>query len=531
MSDPEVIFLSDVATGSPSRFSRYLGPYVLASRLEQEGVPTLVVDFFTDLEDPLKYIESFLSPSTKVVGLSSTFLTQASVSSVVKGRSGRSDVRKAINSSYLWFGEAEDLNQWLLSLKQIMNKRCPGAHLVLGGGRTPFILKYLNCYRPNPFRQFDYFYVGNSEKGLLDLLRGAPETKTVFDFEGCPLQVIHSQDDEGCPETIHSERTGLLWGEALPIEISRGCRFSCKFCYFEKRTSRVKDQKVLKTEMIRNYEHFGTQSYYFSDDCFNDSREKVESVCSTLSSLPFKVDFVTYARPDMSVKYPDTLEAMVEAGCAGIFWGIETFNWKAGLKAGKGMRPELIIEAFADWRRKYKEKCIFQGSFIVGLPGETPESQRQTIETVCESDFFDLVSIGPLNIIDFDPNQKNFDASLHLSEYSRNPEKYGLKKVSFDPMFWEHETMSFPEAETLSDEFIKQWYQRKWKSLLGSIWHYPPLRSLGFSKEDLIKISREPMEGWDLSIQIGQMRSAWQKKYWENLVLLNKKKESQWITL
>jgi hypothetical protein len=509
---PEVIFLNDVTVRSASRLSRYIGPYVVATELEAHGIETVVIDWFTDIPDFFAYLSQFITPNLKVIGLSSTFLTQKMTSS---GKPPRSEVGKSSMASFLWFSDEQELTDWLGRLKTALHKANPNAILVLGGARVPFIYKYHSKLQHSPFRFFDYLYSGNSASALIDWILACRNGESRKPSDA--FAVMKSAETVGCPQTDFHRRHAIAPREGLPLEVSRGCAFSCKFCYYEKRTSNVKPIESLKQELIRNYELFGTQAYHFCDDCFNDNRRKVEEVCNAILGLSFKIEWVSYARPDMSVRFPFMMELMIESGCRGIWWGIETFNHKAGLSAGKGLDPEIIIANLKDWRFKYKSDCLFQASFITGLPGETEDSQNRTIGLVVENDLFDFVSVGTLGVVEFDELLDNEMFTIDFSEYSRNPRKYGFEVISFHPHYWKHSSMDSTAADRLAQDFMRRWQLSRGNPLMTSIWSYPILKGFDFTKDEIFSMAREPSRRDSWSVDVAQRRSRWMEQYWSRL--------------
>lgn len=76
MLGADVIFLSDVQSNNGYvGGSHYIGPYALASELERNHVSTLVIDNFLRHPDFFNWFENYLDKNTKIVGISSTFLT------------------------------------------------------------------------------------------------------------------------------------------------------------------------------------------------------------------------------------------------------------------------------------------------------------------------------------------------------------------------------------------------------------------------------------------------------------------------
>src|SRR5262249_33967039 len=159
--------------------------------------------------------------------------------------------------------------------------------------------------------------------------------------------------------------------------------------------------------------------------CFNDTRDKVETVCGIIKSLPFPIEWVSYARVDVHIKHPETLDLMVESGCRGLMYGVETFNHEAAKAAGKAVPPEKVKQFFLAAREKYRGQMLLNASFIVGLPHETPASQRATTQWLLEHNVFDWVACGLLGFLHY---RKELDQSvLDYADYSRNPKRYGLE--------------------------------------------------------------------------------------------------------
>ncbi len=177
---------------------------------------------------------------------------------------------------------------------------------------------------------------------------------------------------------------------------------------------------------------------------------------------------------------------MIESGCRGIFWGLETFNHKIGREIGKGTDPALVKQMLIDARAKYGDRCIMMGSFIVGLPGETEASIRETFDWIVEARVLDIVYAPVLSVR---PYSERLDkAVVDYADFSRNPTKYGFTKVEFDPhTYWEHDTMNRPRAFELRSELIDQIRSVGISnSFITSIFQYPHLRDLGMSHEDIV---------------------------------------------
>ncbi len=514
----EVVLLSDTTLSAEVGNSRYMGPYAVAAAARKAGTSTVVIDYFTRHPDFFTYIESFLTSETLAVGISSTFLSP--VSGFVHNRKQRKDDLKSYYRGDLWFDDPADFKAWFSKLKELMNRRSPRAKLVLGGVKSQFAI-----FRSELYSVFDYVILGAAEQTfthLVDALRRG-ESIPCKNINGI-LFVANDLDvqNKGCPEAEWGFRDGVQSGESLPLEIARGCVFNCKFCHHEKKESFKKELETLKLEIQRNYERFGTTVYYFCDDCFNDHPKKVEAICGALLELPFKIQWVSYARVDVAVKFPHTIDLMVESGARGLYWGLESFDGDVARRAGKGTPPDKVKAFLIDFHKKYGHRCMMEGSFITGLPGETDQSLQSTMDWLCENPVLDLITVGTLGLMPYVSrlDQKVFD----YAEYSRNPEKFGFKKVQFNPLYWEHETMNIHQADEWAEKITSAYQLARPSGFLRSIWQYPHLRSLGYTENEIFAMSRPTGQSREeLFDEVSGRFNRFVRGYWDLLSEQNSK--------
>jgi radical SAM superfamily enzyme YgiQ (UPF0313 family) len=490
----EIILLSDVVLWGEVGNSRYSGPYAIASALRKAGFRVAIIDYFTRMsrEEFFKFIEKCASPSLKYVGISSTFL--APHFDTLDTRKHRSVGLQRFYSGELFLNSADDLREWSARLKEIIRRKSPVAKLVLGGVKAQFAR-----LRPYGYEEFDYIVMGPGDHAAVEIaqaIASGREPEMVPFLDGVIVDNRYDKLNRSCPKHLLVEEDGLAHGEALPLEIARGCVFNCKFCHYEKKESFKKPLEDLREEMLRNFELFGTRTYLFSDDCFNDHPSKVERTCEMFLGLPFPVEWTAYARVDVAVKFPHTVDLMVRSGARGLFWGLESFDAEVARRAGKGTPPDKVKKFLENFKNSYRGQCLSEGSFIVGLPGEGRDSLMRTLEWVLEKDALDLATFGPLGLM---PYVDSLDKLVFdYAEYSRHPQKYGFKKVSFNPNYWETEQMNSDEAAEIAAEMVVAWKASKKPGLLRTIWFYPHLKTLGFLSTEIESICRddEKIEFW-----------------------------------
>lgn len=492
---PDAVILSDTILYGEVGNPRYMGPYIIASALRRAGYEVAILDYFTRFPSTdafFEYLAKLIGPETKMIGISSTFL--APFVATLEPRTHRSTGLDRYYSGELFLQSGPELVEWTARLKRVISENAPKAKIVLGGVKSQFAI-----WRSGFFRDIDFVVLGAGDLAVVDIMKHIETGSALATREVEGQRVVdNARDlaDKSCPEMIFKSEDAISHAEALPLEIARGCVFNCKFCHYEKKQSNKKPLEVLRSELIRNYELFGTTTYTFCDDCFNDHPKKVEAYCGLFSSLPFKIEWTAYARVDVAVAFPETLDMMVESGARGLYWGIESFDGDVARRAGKGTPPDKVKDFLIKFRDKYRGHCLSEGSFIVGLPGETRNSLDETLAWLIKEDVFDLVTFGPLGLM---PYSANLDRVVFdYAAYSREPEKHGFKKVSFQPHYWEHEQMNSIEAAEIAGSMSRAWRDFKKPGLLRTVWFYPHLRTLGFTREEISEIATnsQDLELW-----------------------------------
>lgn len=480
------ILLNDLTgIGNGIGYSRYIAPYILASKAQDEGFKCITIENFTKLPDLFEILEGLITSDTALIGISGTFL------GVDADLSENPRAKHSYSRGYLWKNSLPELQVWVDRLRETI-KRCNSqAQIVIGGTKALFTLQ------ENQMRHlFDFAVIGKAEHFFADMLKAMVERKDLpFKlYEGA--KYLHESHFgmakiDKFAQVEWQESDVILPSEALPLELAKGCSYNCKFCNYEKQGSIKKDLELLREELIRNYELFGTSCYHFCDDCFNDTRPKVEEFCTMFLGLPFKIDWVSYARVDIAVKFPHTLDLMMDSGARGLFWGIETLNHKIAKSIGKGTDPELVKAMLIGLKQKYGDQVISMGSFILGLPGETEQSMNETANWILESKALDISWFSPLSLRPY--AEKLDKAVIDYADFSRNPKKYGFKEVRFDPTYyWSHETMDSTRCLEFKWELEERFQQHgRNLSVVGCVFQYPHLRSLGYSHNEIAEAVRE----------------------------------------
>ena len=175
----------------------------------------------------------------------------------------------------------------------------------------------------------------------------------------------------------------------LPVMTSRSCPYGCDFCPHslfhtaEEYTNRPVDD-ILK-EIKDLIDIYNVANIEFYDPTFGVNKTHLLSLCTGLQKLnqtqQTKLQWSCYSRCDLLSK--DTLQKMKDAGCHTILFGVESGNKDVLKRTQKHLQLD-DVELFI---RNCKEIGIQTiASFIIGLPLDTPQTIKQTIEFACEVD-------------------------------------------------------------------------------------------------------------------------------------------------
>ena len=175
---------------------------------------------------------------------------------------------------------------------------------------------------------------------------------------------------------LQAYRAPLVPSPYAFIVTSRGCPGGCRFCikhvsYGSSVRFRSPENIVQEIEFLIDQ---GVRSFHMYADIFTISREHVVGLCELILERGLEFQWTCNSRVDFVD--PDMLQLMATAGCRWISWGIESGSEEVLRRARKGIRLEQVEHALR-WAR---EAGIHNwGYFIIGLPGETEETIRETI--------------------------------------------------------------------------------------------------------------------------------------------------------
>jgi radical SAM superfamily enzyme YgiQ (UPF0313 family) len=172
-------------------------------------------------------------------------------------------------------------------------------------------------------------------------------------------------------------RMPYIKGPFTFIVTSRGCPAGCTYC--------IKHVSYQFSVRLRTPEHImeelwilkkqGMNNIHMYADLFTVNRDQVVGLCKLMIEEDINLKWTCNSRVDYVDE--EMLQLMGIAGCRLISWGIESGNEQILRRARKGAYPDKAERALR-WAKK--SGVMNWGYFIIGLPGETEETIRDTID-------------------------------------------------------------------------------------------------------------------------------------------------------
>lgn len=173
-----------------------------------------------------------------------------------------------------------------------------------------------------------------------------------------------------------------LGQKTLAYHSSVGCPFKCSFCavvpIYEARWQGKNAANIYK-DVLKIKQEYGADAIEFHDNNFFVSEKRVADFAKLM--LHEKMSWWGEARIDTVDKFSDeTLELMQKAGCKMIFFGAESGSDEVLAQMEKGGKQTAAqIKTFAAKMKRFG--IVPEYSFVLGLPGETPEKVMAQIDS------------------------------------------------------------------------------------------------------------------------------------------------------
>jgi len=169
----------------------------------------------------------------------------------------------------------------------------------------------------------------------------------------------------------------------LQIYGSKGCAFKCTFCSWPQamyaKVVSLRKPEMIAQEIKECVAQYGYKSIFFDDDTFNMGPERVSKLCDYLKEIG--LPWTMMGRLDCS---PDWLyDKMVDCGCVGMRFGIETFDLGVLARVQKGIERVDFKATLEHLTKKYP-KVMIHLTMMKDMPGMTEEMHQNDMKIMSD---------------------------------------------------------------------------------------------------------------------------------------------------
>jgi len=333
---------------------------------------------------------------------------------------------------------------------RIAKKADGGIKTVLGGSHaTIYPDETLNL------KEVDYIVMGEGEEYFTRLVdsieKGVPPVFNGIGYKkkGVPhikrdFKLVENLDSLPFPArqlTDYKRYFSLLGKKKVTTSImtSRGCPFSCNFC-FNQYNGRYRQRSIMNViSEIETCLKLGISEFFFFDELFTLNRAKVLEFCDEIMKRKLKIVFDLRSRVDTIDE--ETLRRLKLAGCERIQYGVESGTQEILDRMNKRISLEKVRNVVGLTKKIGITTLL---DFMYAYPGETKEQIRKTIDFAFDLDpdyvAFYPTTLMPMTKIYYDALKNGFLKTDFWREHAKTP----------------REKIDIPYAsETLPKEYIE----------------------------------------------------------------------------
>lgn len=255
------------------------------------------------------------------------------------------------------------------------------------------------------------------------------------------------------------------------MRTSRSCSFTCAFCNYPSMAGplALTSLETIERELRYLADH-GVRNMIFVDDTFNVPLPRFKKICRMMIKNRFGFNWVSFFR--CSNADDEAFDLMAQAGCIGVFLGIESGDQRIL----ENMRKFAKLDRYRYGISALRERGIMTlASLILGFPGENEESVRNTVAFLNETR----------------PTFYNVQLYYHdvLAPVEQRRGEFGIEGAGYS---WRHASMSWQEGVAWKESFIQSVTGSALLPLYGlSIWAVPYLMSEGYTTSQIVRFAHQ----------------------------------------
>lgn len=284
---------------------------------------------------------------------------------------------------------------------------------------------------------------------------------------------------------------GYLLHPYVSLYTGRGCPAQCTFCLWPQTIGghkyRVRSASNVAAEMAHMKQLFPqVREFFFDDDTFTANLPRAREIARHLAPLGLTWSCNSRANLD-----EDTIRFLKDCGLRLFLVGYESGNDDVLRRIKKGVTTD---EMRAFTRSCHKAGVVIHGTFILGLPVETPETIEQTLRFAQELDVFSIqVSLAAPY-----PGTELYEMARQNGWFSKKDKTDIVHGDGFQQSTLEYPGLSKEQIFDEVERFYRQYYLRP----------RPILRIIKTMLEDKDILVRRCREGYEFFRSLRQRRAT-----------------------
>lgn len=319
------------------------------------------------------------------------------------------------------------------------------------------------------FPAFDFAVVGEGERTLVELLRALKADASPTAVPGLVCREGGSLRDtgrrpfiadldslpdpawdllEGFPERYLPAPFKVRRLPAATLVTSRGCPNTCIFCdrsVFGSSCHTYSAGRVVG-QIVELHRRYGIREFSFEDDTFVTFKGRLKEICERLIELRLDISWTCLGRVNHVTA--ENLALMRRAGCWQISYGIESGNQDILALINKRVTLDQVRRAVGLTRQAGIRS---KGFFILGHPGETRETLRDTVDFALN---LPLDDISVCLMTPF-PGTELYARAAEFGDYDPDWGNMNLLNVVFVP-----HGLTAEDLDAAQKELIRRFYFR-----------------------------------------------------------------------
>jgi len=324
----------------------------LAASLEQHGIDVEILDFLVTRYTPEKLRRKLADYRPHLVGVTCVTLNYPRASRILRTcRAYDPSITTLIGGPHVTFALGETLlkSPWIDAI-------------VIGEGETTLVEIATALEQGNDFHQVPGIAFADANKVVKTEPRPLIQDLDKLPMPARQLLPLARYRALGMPSTVIT---------------SRGCPYRCIFCSGRRMFGpkvRFRDAGLVVDEIEQIHRDFGFPRVNIVDDTFTLNHRHAGQVCEELLRRNLKVKWAAFARADTVTA--ELAELMKRAGCDFVLFGVESADEGILKTIRKGITLEVVEHGV---KTATGAGIMVFNSFILGLPGESPETARHSM--------------------------------------------------------------------------------------------------------------------------------------------------------